>query len=595
MRRFRRAVGMLVVGGLLGSLMIVMNVATAEQAEAVDYSGFRPGRIISDSQFYNGAAMNASQIQSFVEQKVPSCPSGSLCLRDYRQSTTSRAADEACAAYSGASNETAAQIIAKVANACGISPKVILVMLEKEQRLVTRTDATSSSWAWKASMGYACPDSGPGGSANCDSQYYGFFNQVYHGARQLKRYGISPTFSWFPVGRTSQIQYHPNTGCGTKSVYIENKATAALYYYTPYTPNDAALAAGYGTGNSCSSYGNRNFYGFFSDWFGDPNAALTRGAIGVKYDALGGFRSKLGAPLAPELCGIKDNGCYQGFQNGVITWTSKAGAWPTWGAIRDRWKALDFERGPLGFPVSDEHCGSNGGCYQMYEGGAIDWVPGSGAWETHGAIRTRWSALGYDRGALGSPASGEICGLPGGGCYQAFQRGVISWKGSTGAWETLGAIRARFAATGFESGALGFPTSGETCGLAQNGCKQTFEGGAITWTPRIGAWDVRGEFNGVWAKAKAEAGPLGYPTGASACTDGLCVQAFQGGTVLKDGSAPVRSVWGGIHAAWTANGGANGKLGLPISDERAEAGKVVQDFEHGRIVWSPSEVTVVVG
>ncbi len=52
------------------------------------------------------------------------------------------------------------------------------------------------------------------------------------------------------------------------NVNIVNLATAALYDYTPYQPNAAALAAGYGTGDSCSSYGNRNFYLYFNDWFG---------------------------------------------------------------------------------------------------------------------------------------------------------------------------------------------------------------------------------------------------------------------------------------------------------------------------------------
>ena len=41
---------------------------------------------------------------------------------------------------------------------------------------------------------------------------------------------------------------------------IENRATAALYYYTPFTPNAAALANLGGTGDACLSYGNRNFW-----------------------------------------------------------------------------------------------------------------------------------------------------------------------------------------------------------------------------------------------------------------------------------------------------------------------------------------------
>ena len=50
---------------------------------------------------------------------------------------------------------------------------------------------------------------------------------------------------------------------------LENRATVALYVYTPYQPNEAALAAGSGTGDYCSSYGNRNFYNYFTKWFGN--------------------------------------------------------------------------------------------------------------------------------------------------------------------------------------------------------------------------------------------------------------------------------------------------------------------------------------
>lgn len=83
-------------------------------------------------------------------------------------------------------------------------------------------------------------------------------------------------FQWFAPGKTWNIQYDVDRACGTSPVYVENKATSALYYYTPYQPNRASLAAGYGEGDSCSSYGNRNFYQYFTDWFGDTQAPASR-------------------------------------------------------------------------------------------------------------------------------------------------------------------------------------------------------------------------------------------------------------------------------------------------------------------------------
>jgi hypothetical protein len=66
----------------------------------------------------------------------------------------------------------------------------------------------------------------------------------------------------------ANIQYNPNAGCGSGTVYIQNQATAGLYNYTPYQPNPAALNNLYGTGDGCSAYGNRNFWRMFNDWFG---------------------------------------------------------------------------------------------------------------------------------------------------------------------------------------------------------------------------------------------------------------------------------------------------------------------------------------
>lgn len=248
-------------------------------------SGFKAGYIISDNNFYDGDAMNAAQIQTFLNQQLSRCTIGdpgrapgsaiygttvaSSCLKDARFSSTTRAANAYCSTYQGGANESAATIIAKVSRACNISPRVLLVMLEKEQSLVT--DSWPTVRQFSVAMGYACPDSGPNGSANCDPTQTGFFQQVYRAAWQLQVYKAHPNNYNYKPFTTNTIQWHPNAACGTSRVYIENWATAALYIYTPYRPNQAALDAGWGTGNDCSTYGNRNFYQLYKAWFGSPN------------------------------------------------------------------------------------------------------------------------------------------------------------------------------------------------------------------------------------------------------------------------------------------------------------------------------------
>jgi hypothetical protein len=244
-------------------------LAPAEPAAALSGSDFNPGNIISDAKFFNGQAMGAGDIQAFLNAKVPSCRSGYTCLKSWTETTGSRPADAMCGAYNGVANETAAQIIYKVGAVCGVSQKVLLVLLQKEQSLVT--DTYPSAGQFRSATGFACPDTAP-----CDAEYYGFYNQVYKAAWQYKRYtnppGTSAFFTWFPVGQTANVRYHPNAACGSSPVVIQNKATAGLYYYTPYQPNATALSNLYGgQSDGCSSYGNRNFWRLYWDWFGNPN------------------------------------------------------------------------------------------------------------------------------------------------------------------------------------------------------------------------------------------------------------------------------------------------------------------------------------
>lgn len=234
--------------------------------DTANLAEFKSGNIISDAVFFQSDTMSAGQIDSFFRGKVASCRSGYVCLKDYRQNTPNRPADSYCRGYSGAANESAATIIARVAQSCGINPRVLIVMLEKEQSLVTHT--WPSSWRFDMALGQGCPDTAP-----CDPAYAGFFYQIYGAARQMQIYAEGRWFTYYAPGKTWNILYHPNRACGSAPVRVENKATAALYYYTPYQPNRAALNAGYGSGDGCSSYGNRNFYQFFTDWFGSTQTA----------------------------------------------------------------------------------------------------------------------------------------------------------------------------------------------------------------------------------------------------------------------------------------------------------------------------------
>ncbi|MFB9664730.1 hypothetical protein HP467_07850 [Curtobacterium albidum] len=281
------ATAVVAIAAGLSAVSVVTEDAPASAATA---SGFDPGNIISDANFYNANALNAAQVQYFLDQKVPTCRSGSgpACLRNYSQSTRSIAAVAGRCSALGGGTMTGAQIIDSVARACGISQKVLLVLLEKEQGLVTSSAPTA--YKYTHATGFACPDTAP-----CDPAYNGFFAQVYAAGLQFQRYKASPNSWGYQAGRTNTILYNPNAACGTKQVYIQNQATAALYIYTPYVPNQAAMNNLYGTGDSCSAYGNRNFWRMYTDWFGSttggnaPTGAITSVATGYQRAVVTGW------------------------------------------------------------------------------------------------------------------------------------------------------------------------------------------------------------------------------------------------------------------------------------------------------------------
>jgi hypothetical protein len=239
-----------------------IRAAQKEQEQLVEQYDFDPGDIISDGQFFNAHAMSQAEIQSFLDEQGAAC-TGNTCLKTITFTTADIAKNDQCSAYSGAKNETAAQIIDKSAQACGISQKVLLTMLQKEQHLVSATNITD--FQYKSAMGLSCPD-----DASCDPQYAGFFNQVYGAAQRYQYYRQHIKDYSYHAQALNYVQYHPNAACGGSTIYISNEATALLYIYTPYQPNTAALQAGDGEGDSCSSYGNRNFSLIYSGWFGNP-------------------------------------------------------------------------------------------------------------------------------------------------------------------------------------------------------------------------------------------------------------------------------------------------------------------------------------
>lgn len=535
--------------------------------------GFTPGNIISDATFTNSGTMTEAQIQTFFNSKVSRCLGGRdenneaiVCLKDFRMDTVTRPGDQYCSGYSGAANESAARIIYRVAQACGINPQVLIVMLQKEQGLVTHT--WPSAWRYRIALGQGCPDTAP-----CDPNYIGFFHQIYGAARQMQIYMEGKWFQWYAPGRTWNILWHPNSSCGSAPVRIANKATSALYYYTPYQPNSAALKAGYGSGNSCSSYGNRNFYNYFTDWFGSTQAVDPLFAINQLYTKLGGAGGVLGAAGAKPSCTASTTRCTWNYAKGLITWTRALGALTVYGDVYTAYAAQGGLGGKLGYPavtpkaVTDPN---GNGISQQFDKG---WIHSSskGTFASSSTVMTAYSAAGWLRGILGWPTGAESCAS--GRCLQTFAGGVIRYDTGKPAYVVPPVddsnILPVYTAQGGSTGTLGYAAAATQTVVDPNGngTAQRFDGGWIH-SSAAGTFASSTTIMTAYSKAGWVRGSFGWPTGPEKCAGDVCTQPFQRGALqyTKGGAAgPAASVTNSaIKTVYDATGGVNGPLGYPL-------------------------------
>jgi len=110
--------------------------------------------------------------------------------------------------------KSAAQIIADAAKHYRISPRVILVTLQKEQSLLSKTPSKLSTYDW--AMGCGRPDSGIS-----VMKYKGFGNQIWGGAQKFDKWD-----KYWTAGTTMSIDSSRPTPT--------NGGTFALYKYTPH-------------------------------------------------------------------------------------------------------------------------------------------------------------------------------------------------------------------------------------------------------------------------------------------------------------------------------------------------------------------------
>ncbi|GGN09136.1 uncharacterized protein with LGFP repeats [Actinoplanes campanulatus] len=219
--------------------------------------------------------------------------------------------------------------------------------------------------------------------------------------------------------------------------------------------------------------------------FVSPFQAVTRGPIRTAYLTAGG-QSSLGAATTGPMQATTAGTEVQWFQKGRLYHSAATGAHAVRGAILTKYRALGTAGSFLRYPTAGERPGAGGGWYSTFQGGSIYWSPATGAHEVHGAIRTRWLALGGEGGHLGYPRSDETA-VSVGRAVQ-FQRGNAYWNSTDGAHVVRGGILTRYLALGGTGSRLGPPTSDEYAVAV--GWRSDFRHGSLTWNSTTGTITV---------------------------------------------------------------------------------------------------------
>lgn len=191
---------------------------------------------------------------------------------------------------------------------------------------------------------------------------------------------------------------------------------------------------------------------------------------------------------SPYIPLVTSSGCKREFQGGTIYFNNSI-AREIHGAIRGKFLALGGEAGLMGYPTTDESTTPDTfGRYNHFEKGSIYWRPCVGAFEVHGLIRNVWANQGWEKGPLGYPLSDERKGPDGAGRITDFQGGSVAYHPNLGTFTIPGELRRVWRDRGgLEAEGPGYPTAAPLCFF--NTCTQSFQRGQVNMND---ATNVRG-------------------------------------------------------------------------------------------------------
>ncbi|MGY1751479.1 hypothetical protein ACI783_19745, partial [Modestobacter sp. SYSU DS0511] len=255
-------------------------------------------------------------------------------------------------------------------------------------------------------------------------------------------------------------------------------------------------------------------------------SATVEAAVGAA-----GGTAALGLPTSDVLRLPDGKGSLQRFERGSVYSSPATGTRAVTAELLPAWGATGWERGPLGYPTTSATAlAVGGGRFAHFQGGSVYWSPVTGARVLRGPVREAWAAVGWERSVLGYPTTDVRTTPDGKAQYAHFQGGSVYWTQATGARVLTAELRAAWAATGWERGPLGYPTTSATA-LPGGGRFAHFQGGSVYWTQATGAHALPAVVRDAWAGTGWERGPLGYPTSGPRAVAGGTITDFQRGWI----------------------------------------------------------------
>jgi hypothetical protein len=196
---------------LLAALVLCAAVLAPTVAGAATAPPFKPQLVIADEVFRAANSMSPEDIQAFLERQTGALDT-TLAPR-----------------HADGSMQPVSLLVWEVSQEFNLNPKVLLITLQKEQSLLTKTAPTQYQLDW--ALGYGCKDGLT--VEERDPKYKGLGNQIWWAANSLDSYAET---TWKPgLKRTICINCVTTPYTADTEFVAENISTYKLYVYTPHS------------------------------------------------------------------------------------------------------------------------------------------------------------------------------------------------------------------------------------------------------------------------------------------------------------------------------------------------------------------------